>query len=591
VPARIGAAAAAWDDPPVRRGGLALGAAGLGIAAGLFTLWIVSRGPDASFSGSTTPGRVALLAAGWGLLAAGLGSWLLGPPGPSGPLLAAAGVGWLVLGWNNPAAGSAAAFTAGLVLYASCPALVGHAALAYPRGRLASRVERAAVALAYVASLLVLGLLPALFLDPVRQWGCNDCPRNLLLVSARPPAVDALNRVGAWLGAATAVGLALLVGARLVSGRRAWTPVLAAAAAYLALAGALYGAWIHLGVLWNGPRERRLWLAEAAALVALALAVGWSLARAARRRAAVARIAVELAQSPPAGGLRDALAAILGDPDVRLAFPLGRSGRLVDSRGDSVALDPAQEHTTLTADGQPLALLSHAPHLLDDERLVGEVAAAARLALRHERLQAEARARLDELRRSRARIVDAGDAERRRLERDLHDGAQQRLVGLALSLRLLRSRLDAGAAPAVRGQLARAEADLRAAIEALRELAHGIFPAELADGGLGPALGALAEDARVPIRLDGVSADRFPTAVESAAYLVVAETATAADGGLVVHAERAGATLLLEVDARALYGRLDRAELEDRVAAADGRLSVEQRDGGVRIRAEFPCAS
>jgi signal transduction histidine kinase len=254
-------------------------------------------------------------------------------------------------------------------------------------------------------------------------------------------------------------------------------------------------------------------------------------------------------------------------------------------------LATGQEHTTLTADGRPLAVLSHAPHLLDDEQLVAEVAASARLALENERLQAEARARLEELRRSRARIVDAGDAERRRLERDLHDGAQQRLVGLSLSLRLARAGLGGEADPAVATRLGEAEADLRAAIEALRELAHGIFPAELADGGLGPALGALAEDARVPIRVDGVPGGRYPAPVETAAYLVVAETAAAAAGGLAVHAERADGGLVIEVDAHGLDDRLDRRELEDRVAAADGRLSLEPRNGGVRIRAEFPCAS
>jgi signal transduction histidine kinase len=547
------------------------------------------RGTESSFSGSSTLGHVALLAAGWALIGTGIGSWLLGPSSCFGPLLAAAGFGWFMLEWNSPAAGSAVVFTAGLALYASCPPLVAHAALARRGGRLSSRLDRVAVALAYGTGLLVLGLLPALFYDP-REQACFDCPRNLLLVVGRPSTVDTLNRVGVWLGAVTALSLAALVGARLVGARRTSVPVLAAATVYAALVGALYVAWIDSYLLWNGPRERRLWLGEAAALVGIALGIAWSWARSHRRRAAVARITLGLAQSPPPGGLRDLLATIVGDPGVRLAFPLPDSGRLVDLRGDEVVPDPGQEHTTLSAGGRPLAVLAHAPRLLDDEQLAGEVAAAARLALENERLQAESRVRLDELRRSRARIVEAGDAERRRLERDLHDGAQQRLVGLSLSLRLLRSRLDGDGGQSVDAYLARAESDLRAAIDVLRELAHGIFPAELADGGLGPALGALAEDARFPIRLDGVSAERYAAAVETAAYLVVAETATAAGGTLVVHAERTDGTLLLEVDG-ALDDRIDRAELEDRVAAADGRLSLERRDDTVRIRAEFPCAS
>jgi hypothetical protein len=262
VPARIGVAAAAWDDSPVRRGLVALGAGGLAAAVGLVTLRIVAEAPDSSFSGTSALGRTALLSAGWGLVAAGLGSWLVGgAAGRVGPLLAAAGFGWFVLEWNNPGADSALAFTLGLVFFASCPPLVGHAALAYRRGRLASRLERAAVALAYATSLVVLGLLPALFYDPVQE-GCNDCPRNLVLVAGRPETVDRLDRIGVWLGAATAFALAGLAAARLVRTRSA---VVAAATVYAALVGALYVAWIRPGLLglWNGPLERRLWRAEA----------------------------------------------------------------------------------------------------------------------------------------------------------------------------------------------------------------------------------------------------------------------------------------------------------------------------------------
>jgi signal transduction histidine kinase len=229
--------------------------------------------------------------------------------------------------------------------------------------------------------------------------------------------------------------------------------------------------------------------------------------------------------------------------------------------------------------------------VLDDDQLIDEVTRTARLALENERLQAEVRAKLDELRRSRARIVEAGDGERRRLERDLHDGAQQRLAGLALSLRLLRSRLPADADEALVSELAAAEADLQAAIAGLRELAHGIFPSELADRGLAAAVVALAESSTVPIRVVGVSPDRYAPEVENAAYVVVAETAAAASGGLVVHAERGAASLVLEVEAGALTDHFDLAELEDRVGAADGRLLVTRSNGRTRIRAEFPCVS
>jgi signal transduction histidine kinase len=572
----------------VRRVLVALAVGGLAVAVGSYTLRIVARDPLSSFAGTSIAGRAALAGTGWALIAAGLASWVRRPDARFGPLLAAAGFGWFAIEWSNPGAGSALAFTAGLVLFAACAPLAAHAALGF-RGR----VVLATVAAAYVGNVLVLGLLPALFYDP--KILCGDCPRNLLLVESRPLAVDRLQHIGLWLAAAAALALAVLAAARLVTvspaARRAALPALAAAAAYLVLVASLDLAWLRSDLLWNGTPERRLWLGQAAALVTLAAGAAWSSGRARRARAAIAQLTLDLAQSPPPGGLRDALAEIVGDPALALAFPLEGSGRLVDTHGRDVVFSPAQAQTTLTGDGRAIAVLSHAPHLLDDEQHLGEVVATARLALENERLQAGARARLDELRRSRARIVEAGDAERRRLERDLHDGAQQRLVGLSLSLRLLRSRLRPEDAPAVAERVAAAEVELRAAIEALRELAHGIFPAVLEDGGLGPALGALAEEAAVPIRVDGVSGERYAAAVESAAYLVVAETATAASDGLRVHAERSDTVLVVEVETRGLDGRFDRAELEDRVAAAEGRLSFEPRDGGVTIRAEFPCAS
>ena len=152
--------------------------------------------------------------------------------------------------------------------------------------------------------------------------------------------------------------------------------------------------------------------------------------------------------------------------------------------------------------------------------MIEEVASAARLALENERLQAEARAQLEDLRSSRARIIEAGDAERRRLERDLHDGAQQRLVGLSLALRLVRREL--GADRQLVARLDEAEAELAPAVAELRELAHGIHPAVLSDEGLAAAVEALAEDAPASHRRDCRRSGSLAP-VETAAYLVVAE--------------------------------------------------------------------
>ncbi len=231
-----------------------------------------------------------------------------------------------MLEWNNPGIGSALAFTIGLCLYAACAPLVGHAVLAYPSGRLASSWERWTVGVAYAGGVLVLGLLPALVFDP-RSQGCGQCPRNLLVLADHGRAVEELNRVGVYAGLAWATALCLLVLLRLVratsAARRPGWPVLAAGAAYLALVAATFAASIDRGLLSNGTLERRLWLGEAAALSAISLGVAFGLARARRARAAVARLVVDLAQSPPAGGLRAALAGIVGDPAPRARLSAG----------------------------------------------------------------------------------------------------------------------------------------------------------------------------------------------------------------------------------------------------------------------------
>jgi signal transduction histidine kinase len=352
----------------------------------------------------------------------------------------------------------------------------------------------------------------------------------------------------------------------------------------------MFAAALEEGLLVNDTLEKRLSLGQAAALIALAGGVAWSWIRSRRARSVVAQLVVDLAESPPPDGLRDVLAGIVGDPELVLAYAVGESvGHLVDARGRSVELSVSQERTSLVRDGHTVAVLAHAPGLLDDEQLVDEVTTAARLALDNERLQAEVRARLEELRASRARIVGAGDVERKRLERDLHDGAQQRLVGLSLSLRLARMQLATNLNALAR--MDEADAELRRAIAELRELAHGIFPAVLADEGLAAAVEALAEDARVPIRIRGLPEGRYAAPVETAAYTVVAETARVATNGLVVEASRSDDALFVEVETRGVVV-LDLVALEDRVGALDGQLVVRRtEDGNVRIRAELPCGS
>jgi signal transduction histidine kinase len=574
----------------VRRLVIAGAISAAGVAAGLFTLATAHDDSAFSFAGTSAGGAVALLGAGWALIGCGLAFWVRRPESRFGPLLAAAGFAWFVVEWPNPGIGSAFAFTVGLALFAACAPLAAHAVLAYPGGRLSSHLDRAALGVAYAGAILVLGVLPAFFFDPQAQ-GCSQCPRNLLLVSDRAALADDLTRAGIYAGVAWAAVLSALALFKALPAASSARPILAAGAVYLGLVAAMYAVSIDRGFLSPTTVVQRLWLAQAAALAAFALSVVWAWIRARRARSEVARLVVDLARAPAPGGLEDALRGIVGDPDLELAYPLADRKRLVDAAGRPVVLAADRERTSLLRDGRTVAVLAHTPGLLRDEQLVEEVTNAARLALENERLQAEVRAHLEELRASRARIVEAGDAERRRLERDLHDGAQQRLVALSLWLRLVRSQRPAEADPSQAARFDEADAELRAAIGELRELAHGIFPAVLADEGLAAAVEALAEQARVPLRIDALPEGRLDHAVETTAYTVVAEAARAATSALAVRAARSGPVLVVEVETVDLTG-LDVAGLEDRVGALDGSLAVERRGNGrVTIRAVLPCAS
>jgi PAS domain S-box-containing protein len=204
----------------------------------------------------------------------------------------------------------------------------------------------------------------------------------------------------------------------------------------------------------------------------------------------------------------------------------------------------------------------------------------------------------DELRRSRARIVEAGDSERRRLERNLHDGAQQRLVSLSLALRLAQARLKDDPAE-VQRLLSGASEELAHALEELRELARGIHPAVLSERGLGAALEALAGRAPVPVAVN-VPEDRLPAPIEAAAYYVISESlanvakyaqASAVDVNVVRRNGRAIVEVADDGVGGADSGRGSGLRgLADRVEALDGVLRVESPPGqGTRVRAEIPC--
>ena len=508
--------------------------------------------------------------AGWSVIAGGLILWDRRPAARAGGLLAAAGIGWLLSSWNTPTIGSSFGFAVGLVVYAVAPALFAHAAFVFAGARL-RRVERAGIALAYGGTIGVLGLLPAQVFDPATQ-GCARCSANPLRLADVPGLYRGLNQVGLWLGLMWAPLLIGLLVWQLVrcnpALRAAKAPLTIAMIGYLAIVTWDYRLGLDAGFLTaNTPAG------QSVALCAIAAAVAWTWIQARRIRGKMARLVVDLAGSPDPGKLRDMLAAMLGDDTLRLAYPLS-DGQLVNVDGSPVPLDGEVNPTMVTPlvrDGRRIAVLTHRPGLFDDPSLADDIVAGSSLALDNERLQAELNAQLAELRASRTRIADASDAERRRLERDLHDGAQQQFAALQLSASVARIRSD-------NPWLEDVEEELRAAAVELRDLARGIFPSVLAEEGLAAALESLAEDSR--LRIVSFPTTRFSQAIETAAYFVIAR-AVPDDGDLTVNADIDGDRLVVT-----LAGAGPVADAQDRIAAVDGQLASDP-DGLIRVI--LPC--
>jgi signal transduction histidine kinase len=536
----------------------------------------------------------------------GLVVWARRPDSRTGILLTALPFAGVLadLAWIFPT--SAPAVTIGLAATQLAVPIIVHLVLSYPSGRLTSRVDRAFTACAYGFA-LVYAVPLLLFFDPrapddpnVWEWPTHVRPLThvaWLDVSGLRHVLDALELLLA------VVFLALLV-RKVVraspSGRRVALPLVVAAflvAAQFAVQIGLYG-----GPASSWTSSEWFWIVTLATLaLPISLAAGLLWGRAAR--SAVADLVVELERTPP-GSVRDALARTLRDPSLELALWLPERGFYADHEGHRVELPARGTDRAVTVLGppqSPVAALVHDPALLERRALLDAAAAAARLALENERLQAELRAQLAELRASRARIVQAGDDERRRLERDLHDGAQQHLLGLGLALQLARARLGPEANGAAE-LLAEAEGELRSALDGLRGLARGIHPAILTDHGLGPALRALAERSQVPVTIDAVPEERLAQPIEAAAYFLVSESLAniakyARASGVHVRVTRRDGEAVIDVEDDGVGGA-DPSRgsglrgLLDRVQALDGSLTVESPAGaGTQIHAEIPCAS
>lgn len=349
------------------------------------------------------------------------------------------------------------------------------------------------------------------------------------------------------------------------------------------------------GVTDNGPSSAELHAGLAwTAIIAVPIMFFVGLLRERLAFAAVADLVGKL-RDVGAERIESVLGKALHDPALRLAFPVPDG--LLDVLGQRCEV-PADGSRAVTPLGEPpVAVLVHDPALLSDRELLHTAGTAARLALDNARLYAQVRAQLEEMRASRQRIAAAADTERRRLERDLHDGAQQRLLGVGFALGALRTRLDS---PADRELVRELEHDLRAAIAELRDFAHGIRPAILTDQGLAPALAGLARRSAVRVSLDLRVSDRLDPVLESTAYYVVSEAVQNVakhtdDARAWVLVTRQDGRLIVEVSDDGPGGALMQAGtglrgLMDRVSAVGGSLQLRSPPGGgTTVRAEMPC--
>jgi len=417
---------------------------------------------------------------------------------------------------------------------------------------------------------------------------------------------DLDTRRAVWaVGMLVSLALAVVVVRRWVTAtgpsRRSLTPVVVAGVTAALVHALDFGAGVLLISVTPGSPIQ---LADAIsrALVPYGFLLG--LLRLRMARGAVAELVVELSDTPPPERLRDALAGALGDQTLTVVYWSDAVRSYVDGSGapvDLAADASGRAVTLLERGGHPLAAILHDPALSEDPGLVAAVGAAVRLAVDNERLAAEVRSQLAEVRASRTRIVEASDAERRRVERNLHDGAQQRLVALSLALRRAKAQLPDDAGPELTSTLDAAADQLKAALVELRELAKGIHPAILTEAGLGPALRSLARESPTPVTAHLDLPDDVPGPVAAAAYYVASEALTniakyAGARGVELSAGTGPDGLRIEIadDGR---GGADPAAgtglrgLADRVAALGGRLEVmSQAGGGTRIVATVPLA-
>jgi signal transduction histidine kinase len=469
-------------------------------------------------------GWIPDLAVGWTFIACGLVAWERKPSSRTGVLMVATGCAWFLPNFSF-ATLTAARWIADRSLFVYRGPLV-HLMVGFPTGRATSKLARIVVATGYLAALAT----------PV--WRSD--PASIVLA--------AILAVVCFLEYRRSLGRSRR--ARLVAFR-------AAALVALVIAGGAVARIVLPIQQVVGPSHFVFELT----LCALAIGLLVSLLTAPWEHAVVTDLVVEMGEAR-SDGLRDELARALGDPGLEVGFWVPDANTFVDALGRPLALPaPGSDRAVTAVRGgeQPLAVLVHDRAVLDDPGLLEAVSAAARLAARNARLQAEVRARIAELAASRRRVLEAGDEERRRLERRLHDGAERRLEDMAVTLERTRTTPNGSEAGE---RIDAAATQLRRTLDDLTRLGRGLHPRELTELGLEGALLALAARASIPVSVSVDMAGRLAPTAEAAAYFLCAEALT----NIAKYAEATRA----EVSVTEVHGRLTVEVTDDGVGGADG---------------------
>jgi signal transduction histidine kinase len=583
--------------PGLRRALLALFALGILFAGLDVALVLASQHEDQKIATAILAPVIGLSFIGTGVFA-----WWRRPLNRFGLLMTGVGFAWFLAGLaesNNPTV-----FTLGSYVEPLYLVIVIQMVLAFPTGRLETLGQRVTIIAGYLVVLAV--RLPFFLLGgDIGSDLSGRVPDNVLAIWHTDLA-DVFDYTSTFLAIVILVVTLVL----LVQKRQVATPPQRRALAPMLWTGLALAAFLGMAFLFDlfGLPDEMSNVASLLALIAFAVlpyAFLAGLVRSRYSRAGAVGELIERLNNPEADrSLGLALADALGDRSLKLVYWRPSAGHYVTYDGRPVTLpEPGSGRavTEVEREGIRVGAIIHDGSLADEPGLVRAVAASAALALENERLEAELRARLDELQTSRSRLVEVSMFERRRLERDLHDGAQQRLVALSLQLGLAQRRLQDGDGHAAASMLDAARDELARALEELRELARGIHPAVLTDRGLEAALEALAERTPLPVSLDQMPAERLPAPVEAAAYFVVAEALTnvaryAKASSAEVRIARNSGYAVVEVRDDGVGGA-DPATgtglrgLADRLAALDGRLEVHSPPGeGTTVRAEVPCA-